>query len=183
MSLFDVPLHYNLWQASKNPTSYDMRRIFDGTLVQRAPDNAVTFVDNHDTQPGQSLESWVEAWFKPIGYALVLLRAAGYPCVFSADYYGSAGEPGKPWTAITPMRRVLDKLLELRQTWARGTQRDYFVDGKYIGWTRERGLAVAISTDTHPEGFIDMLVGTANSNRQFVDALGILMIFTSISSS
>ena len=100
----------------------------------------------------------------------------GYPCVFSADYYGSAGDPGKPWTAITPMRRVLDKLLELRQTWARGTQRDYFVDGKYIGWTRERGLAVTISTDTYPEGFIDMHVGTANSNRQFVDALGTLLI-------
>jgi alpha-amylase len=46
-------------------------------------------VSNHDTQPLQSLESVVEAWFKPLAYALILLRKDGYPCVFAADYYGA----------------------------------------------------------------------------------------------
>ena len=38
------------------------------------PELAVTLVDNHDTQPLQALEAPVEAWFKPMAYALILLR-------------------------------------------------------------------------------------------------------------
>ena len=41
---------------------YDLRQLFEDTLVGCRPAQAVTFVDNHDTQPGQSLESWVEGW-------------------------------------------------------------------------------------------------------------------------
>ena len=51
-----------------------MAEIFDGTIVKEKPDKAVTFVDNHDTQIGQSLESWVLDWFKPHAYSLILLR-------------------------------------------------------------------------------------------------------------
>ena len=65
-----------------------MSRLFEGTLVGARPDLAVTFVDNHDTQPGQSLESWVDGWFKAAAYGLILLRAYGYPCVFYGDLYG-----------------------------------------------------------------------------------------------
>ena len=65
LSLFDVPLHYNLFNASNSGGNYDMKTIFDNTLVNSDPDLAVTFVDNHDTQLGQSLQSWVQDWFKP----------------------------------------------------------------------------------------------------------------------
>ena len=54
--------------------------------------NVVTFVDNHDSQPNESLESWVEDWFKQSAYALILLREDGYPCVFYGDYFGIGGE-------------------------------------------------------------------------------------------
>ena len=69
--------------------NYDLRQIFDNTLVQHQPALAVTLVENHDSQPLQSLESIVEAWFKPLAYALILLREAGYPCIFYGDYYGA----------------------------------------------------------------------------------------------
>ena len=59
-----------------------MRYLFDGTLVNEQPGLTVTLVENHDSQPLQSLESVVEAWFKPLAYALILLRKDGYPCVF-----------------------------------------------------------------------------------------------------
>lgn len=62
------------------------------TLVGDDPDNVMTFVDNHDSQIGQSLESWVTDWFKPLAYALILLRKDGYPCLFYGDYYGCGGE-------------------------------------------------------------------------------------------
>ena len=87
ISLFDVPLHYNLCTASKEE-NYDLSQIFEHTLVKENPSKAVTFVDNHDTQPEQALESFIEKWFKPAAYALILLREDGYPCVFYGDYYG-----------------------------------------------------------------------------------------------
>ena len=97
IDLFDVSLHYKLQTASKAGRSFDLRTIFDDTLVQSHPMNAVTFVDNHDSQPQESLESWVEDWFKQSAYALILLRKDGYPSVFYGDYYGIGGE--KPFPA------------------------------------------------------------------------------------
>lgn len=51
MCLFDVPLHYNFYEASISGGNYDMAKILDNTLVQCNPNKAVTFVDNHDTEP------------------------------------------------------------------------------------------------------------------------------------
>ena len=69
----------------------NLQTIFNDTLVQSHPMNVVTFVDNHDSQPNESLESWVEDWFKQTAYALILLRKDGFPCVFYGDYYGIGG--------------------------------------------------------------------------------------------
>ena len=55
----------NLFEASKAGADYDLTTIFDDSLAQINPDRAVTFVENHDTQRGQALESTVEEWFKP----------------------------------------------------------------------------------------------------------------------
>lgn len=45
-AFFDVPLHDNLHQASKR--RFDLRRILDNTLLKVRPNDAVTFVDNHE---------------------------------------------------------------------------------------------------------------------------------------
>ncbi|KAH8920242.1 glycoside hydrolase family 13 protein [Atractiella rhizophila] len=87
-SLFDTPLHYKFKEASEQGANYDLSQIFEGTLVQRRSTEAVTLVDNHDTQPYQTVESWVQPWFKPLAYALILLRNEGYPCVFMGDLRG-----------------------------------------------------------------------------------------------
>ena len=82
-SLFDTPLHYNFKAASDGGESYDLRTVFDGSyailfssflncilnlqyafrLVQARPTDAVTLVDNHDTQPGEALESSIDRHF------------------------------------------------------------------------------------------------------------------------
>ncbi len=49
VNLFDVPLHYNMFQASQEGKDYDLRDILKDTLVEHHPDLAVTIVDNHDT--------------------------------------------------------------------------------------------------------------------------------------
>ena len=107
-----------------------MRYILKRTLLSSRPELAVTFVDNHDTQPGQALESYVLGWFKLHAYCLILLREEGYPCVFYGDYYGV------PHNRLEPIAG-LKTLLELRRDAAYGVQHDYFNHPKIIGWTRE----------------------------------------------
>jgi alpha-amylase len=158
--LFDAPLHNNFHVASLQGQSYDLRRIFDETLVRQQPILAVTFVENHDSQPLQSLESVVEDWFKPLAYALILLREAGYPCVFYGDYYGGKyrdrGRDGKEYDIVLKSHRpILDRLLHARHNYAYGIQYDYFDHPNTVGWTR-------LGDATHPDS---MAVIMGNGDR------------------
>jgi len=169
ISLFDVPLHYNFYSASNDP-NYNMSQILDHTLVKENPSKAVTFVDNHDTQPGQALQSFVQPWFKPIAYSIILLRNDGYPCVFYGDFYGI------PHDNISPDPN-LQTLIMVRKDRAYGMQHDYFDNNNYIGWTQEgdeehinSGLAVVISNAG--EGYKRMYVGTDNAGLKYIDSLG-----------
>lgn len=169
ISLFDVPLHYHLEAASKDE-NYDMAKILEGTLMKENPSKAVTFVDNHDTQPGQALQSFVERWFKPAAYSIILLRNEGYPCVFYGDFYGI------PHDNIKPLEE-LKTLIKLRKEKSYGAQHDYFDHPHYIGWTREgdsehikSGLAVVISNAG--DGEKRMYIGTQFVGEKFIDALG-----------
>ena len=169
ISLFDVPLHYNFYNASRDE-NYDMSKILEHTLVKENPCKAVTFVDNHDTQPGQALQSFVENWFKPIAYSIILLRNDGYPCVFYGDYYGIKHDN------IKPMEN-LQNLILIRKEKSYGTQHDYFDNSTCIGWTQEgdnehinSGIAVVISTAG--ENQKRMYVGTQNEGNRYIDAIG-----------
>lgn len=176
LSLFDAPLHRNFFEASRAGGQYDMRRILDGTLMQQQPALAVTLVDNHDTQPGQSLESWVDWWFKPLAYALILLRAEGYPCLFRPDWYGSVYQDRGHRIELVPVSG-LELMVRARKERAYGAQRDWFDDPNIIGWTREgvadrpdSGCAVLMSDG--PGGSKWMEVGGVHAGRVFRDLLG-----------
>lgn len=170
MNLFDVPLHQHLREASCTGGKFDMRKLFEGTLVGCRPHQAVTFVDNHDTQPGQSLESWVEGWFKAAAYGLILLRAFGYPCVFWGDLYGI------PSRKIGPVTE-LPLLLRLRRTHAYGEEYDYFDDVHVIGFTREGapdmpGSGLAFLCTNGPAGEKRMYIGKKFAGRVFRCVVG-----------
>jgi alpha-amylase len=156
ITLFDAPLHHNFHVAGKRGPDYDLRQIFENTLVARHPTHAVTLVDNHDSQPLQALESVVEAWFKPLAYALILLRVDGYPSVFYADYFGATysdtGDDGNTYDIVLMSHQaLLDSFMSVRRDYAFGEQTDYFDAANCIGWTRmgdeshAGGLAVLIS--------------------------------------
>ncbi len=171
MSLFDVALHYNFYHASQAGADYDLSGILSHTLVSERPDKAVTFVDNHDTQYGQSLESFVADWFKPLAYALILLRQEGVPCVFYSDYYGN---PAKN----RPLVPNLGKMIRLRRAYAYGDQKDFFDDPHCIGWVRrgdrehpDSGLAVLLSNAG--AGVKRMRMGYRFAGERFYDALGV----------
>lgn len=171
-SLFDVPLHFNFYNASNGNGNYDMRNILNGTLTKSNPTLSVPFVDNHDTQPGQSLQSFVADWFKPLAYTLILTRQEGYPCVFYGDYYGlKSGGSGAVF------KTQIDKLMQARTKYAYGTQHDYFDDANIVGWTREgdavhanSGLASLITDGAG--GSKSMYVGTSHANQTWYDITG-----------
>ena len=155
MSLFDVPLHFNFYAASHGGGGYDMRNILKGTLLEARPASAVTFVDNHDSQWGSSLESAVEDWFKPSAYALILLMKEGYPCIFYGDYYGVSGNP--------PMHRgIIDNLLEIRKNHAFGEQNYYFDHPNTIGFTR-------VGDDDHPHSGVAVLISNGEDGDKVMN--------------
>lgn len=159
MMLFDVNLHYNFARAGKGAENFDLKKIFDNTLVKDHPTHAVTLVSNHDTQPLQSLESVVESWFKPLAYAMILLRKDGYPCVFAADYYGAnyndkGNDGNEQEIEMASYQWLIDRFLYVRKEYAHCDQYDYFDHQNCIGWTRmgnkgeggeQRGMAVLLS--------------------------------------
>ncbi len=176
MSLFDAPLHRNFYEASRAGGHYDMRRLLDNTLMQQQPALAVTLVDNHDTQPCQALESWVDYWFKPLAYAVILLRAEGYPCLFHADWYGASYEDKGQKIELAPVRG-LRELARARQRFAYGVQRDWFDHFNTVGWTREGddehpGSGCAVLLSDGDAGAKWMEVGRRHAGRVFVDYLG-----------
>lgn len=111
MRLFDVPLHFKLQQASQQPANYDMHQLFDNTITKDDPDLSCPFVDNHDTQPGQSLQSWVEDGFKSRAYATILLRDAQAPFVFYGDLWGIPHDGKNPVPYLREMIWIRSHLL------------------------------------------------------------------------
>ncbi|MFC4210094.1 alpha-amylase [Pedobacter lithocola] len=179
--IFDSVLHHNFYLASQDANEFDMRTIFDKTLIQIKPELAVTFVDNHDSQPLQALESYVEFWFRPLAYAIILLREQGIPCLFFPDIYGGIYDDKNPEgedvhvdLAAIPAVETMSKI---RASLAYGFQRDYFDHSNCVGWTRDgddehenSGLAVLLSNGD--EGFKDMEIGEKFAGKTFIDALG-----------
>ncbi|GAA4206028.1 alpha-amylase [Pedobacter jeongneungensis] len=180
MSLFDAPLQGNFSRASKEGNAFNMSEIFQNTLVETRPDLAVTLVENHDTQPLQSLEQTVDHWFRPLAYALILLRNTGYPCIFYPDLYGAKycdkGNDGNEHEIVLEPVKEIQSMLGLRKNVVHGTQRDYFDHPNCIGWTlsgdeehENSGIAVLISNGD--EGYKAMEMGQHFAGRVFRDRL------------
>lgn len=173
VQLFDVPLHHKFFDASKQGKDFNLSTIFDGTLVQSRPQSAITFVDNHDTQPTQSLESFVDYWFKPHANALTLLRQQGIPCVFYASYYGAKYTHGENTIELAPVPHLY-KMLKIRQQFLEGEQVDYFDHPNVIAWcirgteeNQDSGFVVVLSNSE--DGFKEINLGKHNGGKTFVD--------------
>ncbi|TVY46773.1 Glucan 1,4-alpha-maltohexaosidase [Lachnellula occidentalis] len=170
MSLFDSPLVNNFSNISKEENA-DLRKVFDGSLVKMRPLDAVTLVTNHDTQTGQTVATPIEGFFKPLAYALILLRNQGYPEVFYGDLYGTKKEDN-------PEGRVphVSDLVLARKLYAYGEQDEYFNEANCVGFVRRgtsdhpSGLACVMS-NTGP-GEIKMAVGDMHAGQKWTDVLG-----------
>jgi alpha-amylase len=179
ISLFDVPLHHNFHNASRMKESYDMRWLFDNTLVATHPDLSITFVDNHDTQPLQALESTVDYWFKPLANAVILLRRQGIPCVFYPSVYEARYFDQKDGQEIyIELNAVpgLQQMIQVRAKLAYGAQKDYFDDPHIVGWTRAgsktiRNSGCAVLLSNNGSGEKTMGMGRKNAGRKWRNVL------------
>ncbi len=178
MSLFDSSLQHNFHVASISGNDYDLTTILNNTLTTAMPLNAVTVVDNHDTQPLQSLEANVQEWFKPLAYAIILLRQNAVPCIFYPDLYGCTysdnDKEGNEQHIIINKTDGIETLLHCRKNNAYGDQKDYLDHANCIGWTREgdeehSGCAVLLSNGD--AGTKTMEMGKQYAHKIFVDAL------------
>ena len=131
-----------------------------------------TLVMNHDTQPGQTVATPIEGFFKPLAYALILLRREGYPQLFYGDLYGMKGQHEEPPACGG---KLADMTLA-RKLYAYGDQEDYFDEANCIGfvrsgtWDHPAGLACVMS-NAGP-GQKRMAVGEMHKGEIWTDILG-----------
>jgi alpha-amylase len=135
-AVFDFTMHFAL-QGMCDDGGFDMTRLNGAGYAARDPLNAVTFVDNPDTDlsPGQQIIS-----NKLLAYAFIL-TTEGYPFVYHKDYAVAPGCYG--------LKRWIDNLVWIHETLANGPTATRWNDNKVIAMERlgAPGLLTAISTD------------------------------------
>jgi alpha-amylase len=130
---------------------------------------------NHDTQPGQTVATPIEGFFKPLAYSLILLRQEGYPSVFYGDLYGMKGREGVESEPPSCGNKLADICLA-RKLYGYGVQEDFFDEPNCIGWVRRgtwdkpAGLACVMS-NAGP-GTRRMCVGSEHKGEVWTDVLG-----------
>lgn len=176
ISVFDTPLQTTFHSFSTGART-DLRMMFNSTWLATRPAQAVTYVNNHDTQIGQALQTLnVGGWFVPLAYALTLLRQEGYPCIFYADLYGAYNSTGN-FTGPTYAQQIADLALA-RKYFSYGVQTDYFDDADQIGWTRQgdsshpNGLAVIMSNAQGGSQNLRMNVGAQHAEEVWSSVFG-----------
>ncbi|MGI9582933.1 alpha-amylase [Chryseobacterium sp. RRHN12] len=161
ISCFDAPLHYNFFKASQDGKDYDMSRILKGSFLEKKPVFSVSFVENHDTQQLQALESAVKDWFKPLAYAIILLTDEAYPCIFYPDLFGAEYidiKEDQEVHIIMPKVEELPGLLEARKLFAYGKQIDYFDHPNCVAFVRT-------GDETHP-GCVVIISNSEESHKE-----------------
>lgn len=78
---FDFALRWPLQRMCNNNSRWDMRQLVNAGLISKSPFQAVTFLENHDTDL-----SFPCIWNKLLGYA-AMSTLPGYPCLFGRDYF------------------------------------------------------------------------------------------------
>jgi alpha-amylase len=134
-STFDFALRDALQAMCNNASNWDMRQLQGRGLIARSPMNAVTFVENHDTDL-----SWPVIWNKPLGYAFIL-TAEGYPCVYFRDYATDTNCYG--------LKPVIDNLIWIHENLACGGSVTRWADFQAYVFERTGppGLLIGLNND------------------------------------
>jgi alpha-amylase len=108
-NVFDFTLHWTIQAMCNNSSRWFMGQLQGAGYIAVDPMNAVTFVDNPDTDlsDGENV-----IWNKLLGYALIL-TAEGYPSVYYKDYSPDPGCYG--------LKPAIDNLIWIHENLAFGS--------------------------------------------------------------
>jgi alpha-amylase len=135
---FDFTLHFTIQAMCNNNSNWFMGGLQGAGYIAVDPMNAVTFVDNPDTDLsfGENV-----IWNKILGYALIL-TAEGYPAVYYKDYSTDPGCYG--------LKPLIDNLIWIHENLAFGpTLTRWGNDQQVYVFERQGypGLLVALNND------------------------------------
>mgnify|MGYP001156657193 CR=1 FL=1 len=136
-NVFDFALRFKLAAMCNNGSRWDMRQLDHAGMTGISPANAVTFIDNPDTDL-----SFPVIWNKILGYAYIL-TAEGYPCVYYKDYAKDADCYG--------LKPAIDNLIWIHENLAFGTTITRFKDFQAFVYERQAhpNLLVGLNNDMY----------------------------------
>jgi galactose oxidase len=137
---FDFPLKFMLTSMCNNPGRFNMADLDHAGLVGMSPLNAVTFVENHDTDlnGGQRIVA-----NKMMAYAYIL-TSEGYPSVFYKDYSTDPGCFG--------LKPHIDNLIWIHEVLASGVTLQRWKDFDIFAYERLGGPHLLVALNNDPVG-------------------------------
>ena len=139
VSAFDFPLKFQLNGMCNSPGRFDMASLDHAGLAGLSPLNAVTFVENHDTDlnGGQRIVT-----NKILGYAYIL-TSEGYPCVYYRDY--STDEE------CFGLKPAIDNLIWIHERLAAGPTEQRWKDFNVFAYERLGGPHLLAGLNNDPD--------------------------------
>jgi alpha-amylase len=134
---FDFALRFTLAAMCSNPGRWNMAQLDHAGLIGISPQNAVTFVENPDTDLSSPIST-----NKLLAYAYIL-TAEGYPCVFYKDYSTDAGCYG--------LKTPIDNLIWIHENLASGPTSTRFADQQAIVYERQGFPSLLVGLNNDPD--------------------------------
>lgn len=139
-SAFDFPLKFMLNNMCNNPGRFNMADLDHAGLVGISPFNAVTFVENHDTDLNGSQRIVSN---KMMAYAYIL-TSEGYPAVFYKDYSTDPDCYG--------LKPHIDNLIWIHEVLAAGETLQRWKDFDVFAYERLGGPHLLVALNNDPAG-------------------------------
>ena len=139
-SAFDFPLKFMLTSMCNNPGRFNMADLDHAGLTGISPLNAVTFVENHDTDLENAQKI---VGNKLMGYAYIL-TSEGYPSVFYKDYSTDSGCYG--------LKPQIDTLIWVHEVLASGTTLQRWKEFDVFAYERTGGSRLLVALNNDPNG-------------------------------
>jgi alpha-amylase len=160
-SAFDFPLKFLLSSMCNNPGRFNMADLDHAGLAGISPLNAVTFVENHDTDLEGAQKILIN---KMLGYAYIL-TSEGYPSVFYKDYSTDPDCFG--------LKPHIENLIWIHETLAAGETVQRWKDFDVFSYERVGGphLLVVLNNDPNAPQTIRVATGFG-SNAALHDYTG-----------
>ena len=145
---FDFPLKFVLTQMCNTPGGFNMADLDHVGLTGIAPMNAVTFVENHDTDLNDGEKIVIN---KMLGYAYIL-TSEGYPCVYYRDYSSDPNCFG--------LKPLIDNLIWIHENLASGPTEQRWKDFNTFAFERLGGPHLLVGLNNDPNNSRTITVAT-----------------------